>query len=114
MKLLLDENLSRRIIPFIEAAFPGSSQIALLGMERCSDREVWEFAGKNNFVIVTKDVDFYEMSTLYGHPPQVIWLRSGNVKRSDITQTLLNNRELIEKSLLEKGVSCVEIYQAAR
>jgi len=110
MKLLLDENLSRRIIPFIEAAFPESSQIALLGMESFSDRAVWEFARENNFVIVTKDADFYEMSTLYGHPPQVIWLRSGNVKKSEITQTLLNNQELIEKSLLEEGISCLEIY----
>jgi predicted nuclease of predicted toxin-antitoxin system len=31
MKLLLDENLSRRIVPFLQTAFPGSSQVALLG-----------------------------------------------------------------------------------
>jgi Domain of unknown function (DUF5615) len=30
MKLLLDENLSRRIVPFLQLAFPGSSQVALL------------------------------------------------------------------------------------
>ena len=26
MKLLLDENLSRRIVPFLQATYPGSSQ----------------------------------------------------------------------------------------
>ncbi len=40
MKLLLDENLSQRIIPFIQEAYPDSSQIALAGMESASDREV--------------------------------------------------------------------------
>ncbi len=50
MKLLLDENISRRIIPFIEAAFPQSSQIALLGMESFSDKAVWEFARDNNYI----------------------------------------------------------------
>ena len=40
MKLLLDENLSRRIIPFLQDAFPQSTQIALIGMERATDLEV--------------------------------------------------------------------------
>lgn len=31
MKLLLDENLSRRMAPLIASHYPGSSQVALLG-----------------------------------------------------------------------------------
>jgi predicted nuclease of predicted toxin-antitoxin system len=42
MKLLLDENLSRRIVPFLQTAFPGSTQIALLGLESASDSEIWQ------------------------------------------------------------------------
>ena len=53
MKLLLDENLSRRIAPFLQKAFPGSTQIALLGMETATDRDVWVYAKNNDFVIVT-------------------------------------------------------------
>ena len=41
MKLLLDENLSRRLVPFLQHDFPGSSQVVLLGMESASDKEVW-------------------------------------------------------------------------
>jgi predicted nuclease of predicted toxin-antitoxin system len=41
MKLLLDENLSRKIVPFLQSAFPGSSQVVLLGLESSSDREIW-------------------------------------------------------------------------
>ena len=37
MKLLLDENLSRRVVPFLQTAYPGSTQVALAGMERASD-----------------------------------------------------------------------------
>jgi predicted nuclease of predicted toxin-antitoxin system len=29
MKLLLDENLSRRLAPFLQEAYPGSSQVVL-------------------------------------------------------------------------------------
>lgn len=37
MKLLLDENLSRRIVPFFQADYPDSTQIALANMESASD-----------------------------------------------------------------------------
>lgn len=33
MKLLLDENLSRRLIPFLQHDFPASSQDVLEGLE---------------------------------------------------------------------------------
>jgi predicted nuclease of predicted toxin-antitoxin system len=57
MKLLLDENLSRRLIPFLQQDFPGSTQVALIGLERADDGEIWEFAKANGFVIVTRDAD---------------------------------------------------------
>jgi predicted nuclease of predicted toxin-antitoxin system len=53
MKLLLDENLSRRIIPFVEAHFPGSTQVALIGVERATDEEIWCYARDNGFCIVS-------------------------------------------------------------
>lgn len=62
MKLLLDENLSRRIAPFLQTAFPGSTQIALLGMDSASDSEIWQYARDNGYVIVSRDSDFQERS----------------------------------------------------
>lgn len=44
MKLLLDENLSRRLVPFLQNAYPGTSQVVLLGMESASDRDIWQKA----------------------------------------------------------------------
>jgi predicted nuclease of predicted toxin-antitoxin system len=44
MKLLLDENLSKRLIPFLQHDFPGSTQVVLLGMQSASDKDVWQKA----------------------------------------------------------------------
>ena len=52
MKLLLDENLSRRLIPFLQHDYPGSSQVVLLGFEAASDSVVWHTAKDHGFVIV--------------------------------------------------------------
>jgi len=78
VKLLLDENLSRRIIPFIQDRFPGSTQVSQVGMEQADDKVIRQYAIDNNFVITTKDADFYEMNMLYGQPPKIIWLKMGN------------------------------------
>ncbi len=110
MKLLLDENLSRRIIPFLQNAYPGSTQIALINMETASDQEVWAYAKANDFVIVTKDSDFYDLSLIQGTPPHVIWIKTGNVTKSAITALLLDNQEKLESLLLSEKLACVELY----
>ena len=66
MKLLPDENLSRRIVPFLQVAFHGSTQIALLRLVTASDLEIWQYAKDNGFVIVSRDSDFQERSLVSG------------------------------------------------
>jgi predicted nuclease of predicted toxin-antitoxin system len=76
MKLLLDENLSRRLVPFLQHDYPGSSRVVLLGLESASDTKVWQAAKDQDFVIVTRDADFEELSLVWGQPPKVIWLKT--------------------------------------
>jgi predicted nuclease of predicted toxin-antitoxin system len=109
MKLLLDENLSRRIVPFLQAAFPGSTQVVLLGLESSSDLVIWEYAKKNGFVVVSRDADFQERSLVSGHPPQVIWLKIPNRSKSFVLNILLDHQVEIEQALLEQNHACVEI-----
>lgn len=75
MKLLLDENLSRRLVPRIADLFPGSIHVCSAGLLQAPDRSVWEFAKANRFSVVTADADFYELATTLGPPPKVVWLR---------------------------------------
>ena len=35
---MLDENLSRRIVPFIQDVYPDSTQVALIGLEQVDDK----------------------------------------------------------------------------
>lgn len=109
MKLLLDENLSRRLVPFLQQAYPGSTQVALVGLEAQQDIAVWEFAKTHGYVIVTRDADFFEISQLKGQPPQVIWLRTANLSRAKTLGILLNNHSRIEAALFGGEEACVEL-----
>ena len=49
-----------------------------IGLTNATDTAIWNHAGQNGFVIVSKDSDFQQRSLLFGHPPKFIWLRVGN------------------------------------
>ena len=70
MKLLLDENLSPRLIACIDDLYPGSSHVKACGLGSASDDEVWRYAIDNGFAIVSEDSDFSERSVLRGAPPK--------------------------------------------
>lgn len=64
MKLLFDENLSFRLARALRDTFPGSAHLRDVGLVGAEDEKVWEFAGKNGFVLTSKDSDFYHRSIL--------------------------------------------------
>ena len=109
MKLLLDENLSQRLVPLLQADYPGSNQVVLLGMESASDAEVWQKAKDDGYVIVTRDSDFQELSLVWGHPPKVIRLKTFNQSRAATLRVLVDNKELIAQSLIVDNLASVEI-----
>lgn len=75
MRLLFDENLSRRLVPRLEDLFPGSSHVNDEKLLHSQDEEIWRFARERGFAIVTADGDFYELAVNLGPPPKVVWLR---------------------------------------
>ena len=112
MKLLLDENLSRRLVPFLQHDYPGSSQVVLLGMQSASDKEVWQKAREDGYVIVTRDADFQELSLVWGQPPKVIRLKTLNLSRAATLKVLVDNRDAIAEALVGNDLASVEIVPA--
>lgn len=106
MKLLLDQNLSVRLVELLSDVFPGSSHTALVALERASDLEVWEYARKGGFCLVSKDSDLSEIGLARGFPPPVIWIRRGNCSTGEVEQILRRNAEQIARlRLVDDGDS---------
>ena len=89
MKLLLDENLSRSLLPELQVLVPGSTHVVPMGLESASDCEVWERAAAEGLTIETKDADFVELAVLRGAPPKVIRLALGNVSNDVVRGCLV-------------------------
>ena len=95
MKLLLDENLSDRVIPRVIDLYPNSEHVKTLSLTSTDDALIWEYAKANGFVIVSKDSDFYQRSLLYTHPTKFIYLRIGNSSTSKVVQILRDNFDVM-------------------
>lgn len=95
MKLLLDENLSDRIVSRIIDLFPDSTHVKAVALTESDDATVADWAKRHGFTIVSKDTDFYQRSVIHGPPPKFIWLRVGNCATSLIVELLRSNHSLI-------------------
>lgn len=73
MKLLFDQNISFRITKGISDIFPNSKQVRQLNLDDSSDIDIWRYARKNDYVIVTFDADFSDIANVNGCPPKIIW-----------------------------------------
>ena len=97
-------------MPFIQSLYPNSTQVALVGLEQSDDKTIRQYAIDNDFMIVTKDADYYDMTVLYGQPPKIIWLKTGNQSKAATIKTLQDNQQAIEKALMMDDKACIEIF----
>jgi len=95
-KLLFDNNISYRVVKKIEAVF-ASTHVMFENLDEATDEEVWKFARKYRYTIVTKDSDFNDIAILRGVPPKIIWIQTGNCKVESIVELLLQNEATIKE-----------------
>jgi hypothetical protein len=81
VKLLFDENLSRRLVVRLAELYPDSAHVVEFDLLESPDREIWEFAKASNFVIVTTDSDFTNSQQQSGHLPKSFGSGAGRTRR---------------------------------
>ena len=109
MKFLLDQNISYRLVRKIDPLFPGTEHVKRLGLENKLDNQIWDYAKKEGFAIVTFDSDFYDMSLLRGHPPKLIWITAGNTTVKSLEKILIEKSEQLKDFMNDNDVGCLEI-----
>lgn len=101
MKLLIDAQLSPSLAAWINRTFDNihADSVWSLGLRDKSDRQIYEFAKANAYVIMSKDADFLGILEEFGSPPHLIWVTCGNTSnaamREILSHTLTHVVELI-------------------
>jgi len=109
MKLLFDENISYRILPLLKDHFEQAESIFNVKSVK-EDLEIWNYAKRNGFTIVTFDEDFYDWQLLKGFPPKIIWLRMGNTPTKFLAERLIAEKDQIKRLIDDSELGVLEIY----
>ena len=107
MKLLLDENLSPRLVGSIIDLYPGSQHVHHVQLDGADDSAVWAYAKSHGFAIVSKDSDFAERSVLDSEPAKVIWIGLGNCSTDEVEKILRSAHEQIRRFIHEGSETCL-------
>ena len=62
MKLLLDQNLPRSLVPRLTGTFPGSQHVINIGLDASAASDIFNYAREHGFTILSKDSDFRQLS----------------------------------------------------
>ena len=113
MKFLLDENISKRVIPLIQAELKDvdyllSNATGLIAP--VSDHAVWKFAKENELIIISNDSDFLNLLNQKGFPPKIVLLKTGNQSNHYIESLLIKHAADILDLVNDDSCGFLEIF----
>ena len=91
MKLLLDENLSPRLVSRLAELFGEIVHVRDVGLREADDRTIWNWAKSNGHLVVTADADFAALSGQLGFPPKVVHIEQCDFPYRVIEELLRRN-----------------------
>lgn len=93
----------------MEQYFAGSVHVGKVGLSSVSDLEILNYAIKNNYIIVSKDYDFFEYISFNGSPPKLILIKTGNTSTKVIIELLRVNIGNIQRFINDKSKDILEL-----
>ena len=99
MKFLVDANLPPRLCLWLRTHRHEADHVFDRNLLTATDTEIWEIGRVENFVIFSKDVDFYDRALLFGAPPQVVHFAVGNCSNTRLFEVLDHEWDDIERAL---------------
>ena len=109
MILWVEAHISPKLCPWIRRQFAlDAVHVRDLGLREAEDPEIFKRAREAQVVVFTKDEDFVDLVGRLGTPPQVLWLRCGNMSNARLW-TILSSALPNAIELLGRGEPVVEI-----
>jgi predicted nuclease of predicted toxin-antitoxin system len=90
MKILVDMNLSPRLVDFLKDSGIEAIHWSSIGKPNATDLEIMQFAKANDCVVITHDLHFTGiLAATHGNKPSVIQIRSEDLSLKTIGKQIL-------------------------
>ena len=109
MKFLVDMPLSPKTVQFLKNMGQEAVRVSELGMAKSKDKEIFDYAEKNDMVILSADLDFGTiLANTHSRKPSVIIFRLRNPSPEHVNSLILSNLTIIEKDILKGAIVIIE------
>ncbi|HEV7351037.1 DUF5615 family PIN-like protein [Telluribacter sp.] len=111
MKLLVDQNISYRLLGKIEG-FPATIRhVKDEGLIDANDHTIFMYARSQGFdAVVTLDDDFVRLLNAYSAPPKVVWIRTGNCSTAFLADLILDKAPVIKEFIESADFILYELF----
>lgn len=111
MKLLLDANLSWRLSKALNKVGFECSHVENISLNvPAKDIDIWNYAFKNEFIIISNDEDFVDLVNFKGFPPKVVILKTGNQSSKYLESLLLSCISKLEEFSKQTEFGVLELF----
>ena len=105
MKLLVDQNLSRKWVPWLTANGVIAVHWSTVGESDAPDTQIMFYAKENGYIVLTRDLDFGQMLVDQQlRLPSIIQLRGAHVVPENMGETLLGSLRQSEPGLTSGAI----------
>ncbi|WP_353721588.1 DUF5615 family PIN-like protein [Dyadobacter sp. 676] len=112
MKILIDQNISQRILPLQQPYFDNLDHLKYVGLTDAADYDIFMFARAKGYqAIITLHDDFMKLINQFHEPPKIIWVRTGNISTRVLSNILANKIETIREFIQDTDFDIYEVFR---
>ncbi|NJD78354.1 MAG: hypothetical protein FIB08_14885 [Candidatus Methanoperedens sp.] len=109
MKFLVDMPLSPKTVNFLKNMGYVAIRVSELGMAKSKDRDIFDYAKKNDMIILSADLDFGTiLAFTHSSKPSVVIFRLYDPSPEHVNSLLSSNLSNIEKELIKGAIVIIE------
>lgn len=98
-RFLVDAQLPPSLADWLTLRGHESTHVTRIGLGAASDTSIWQHALRDNVILVTKDDDFVQRSTLTDAAPIIVWVRLGNCRNTALISAFETALPAIESAI---------------
>jgi predicted nuclease of predicted toxin-antitoxin system len=103
IKFLVDHQLPPALAEFLRKSGPEAKHVRELGLKSEDDITIWKHAAEHNYIVISKDQDFFYLACRSSDDGRLVWVRLGNCRNQPLLDKFEKNLPQILSSFAEGG-----------
>jgi predicted nuclease of predicted toxin-antitoxin system len=102
MRFLVDAQLPAKICEILQSIELDAIHVDSLPKgDESTDKEISIYANQHDYIVISKDSDFYHSHMILGQPKKLMLLTTGNIKNRELFDLIRANASIIKEMFID-------------